>query len=108
MECQQRQKGPYSGGRQSRKNRHRMDVTFIKHSEDDVDSQKRCQDEPWLRRQRRLKRLRVSLEGRMNIGWKSHVQDSRLDFCHCVTQSDTFPQIEGDRNGGELALMVYR
>jgi hypothetical protein len=25
---------------------------------------------------------------------------------HCVTQSDTFPQIEGDRNGGQLAEVV--
>ena len=64
MEQHQCRKRAHAGRRQSREDRQRMDVAFIKNAEDKIDDHQRRNDQQRYRRKRLLESLRIALKAR--------------------------------------------
>src|ERR1700730_14585509 len=95
-----------TGGRQRRKDGDRVDVAFIQHSQNQVDSDDRRGDQIRLTCARGLERLggslECSIEARRHADRGFNVSDRVDRRAQCRSQG----QIEGDRYGGELSQVA--
>src|ERR1700732_5345583 len=84
-----------------------MNVTLVKHAQDDVYRDERRQNQPGLVRQRGVEGLGGSLKGWTNIGGNSQLQDGGLDILHRVTQGYALSKVERYGYRWKLSLVVY-
>ena len=83
-----------------------MDQALVKNAKDDVDRGQRSQNQPGHIALRILEGLRGSLEGGVNCRGHSHLGLGLFECGDGVAQSHIGRQIEAERNGRILALMV--
>ena len=102
----QRQNRAHARRRQRRQNRDRVDVALIEHAQHDVDRHQRRQNQQWFARQRRLEGLRRALEAGLNAGRQSDLAAGRFDRLYRLTQGHAGRQVEGERDGGKLTLVI--
>src|ERR1700732_2359779 len=84
-----------------------MNVTLVKHAQDDVYGDERRQNQPGLVRQGGLERLGGSLEGWANVGGNSELQDRGFDIFHRVAQGYSLSKVERYRYRRKLPLVVH-
>ena len=103
---EQREDGADSGGWQRGENRERMDQAFVEDAENDVDGDERGEDEIGLVLEGILEGLRGALEGGVDGGGHAHVGLRFLEGRDGVAEGNVGGEIEGERNGRILALVI--
>ena len=89
-------------------NGQRVNQALVQDAENDIDGDKRSEDEIRLIPQRILKCLRGSLEGRVDGRGHAQVALRFFEGGNRVTQSYIWSEVEGKRDGRILALMIDR
>ncbi len=82
-----------------------MDKTFIQNAKDDVDRDKRGEDQQSLIREGITKRRRGPFKIGLQARWEVHVCRSLIDFTDGRAERGIVCQVEGDSHSGKLALM---
>ena len=105
-QCEQR--ADASRGKRG-KNRQRMNVAFVQHSQHDIDSDQRRQNQQRLVGERRLKRPAPcpGSWGDTEAGRPISLS-TLLNRVHGIAERSAWRQIEGERHDGKLPLMVDR
>ena len=96
----------HTRGRQGGENRYRMNEALIQNAKHDVDRAERGGDQIGLVLQRSLKGLGRSAKSCLNGGGHAQFGLRVVDDVDRVAQCDARRQIEGNRHGGILALVV--
>ena len=108
VEHHQHQQRPAARGGQRREDRERMDVALVEHPENDVHGQQRRQDQKRRGLERGLEGLRRALEGAEDRRGQADPGGDLLDRGHRLTEGHPGGEIEGQRDGRELALVINR
>src|SRR6185437_9607361 len=106
LEQQQREQRADAGRRQRGQDRDRMHVAFIKDAQHDIDGQQGRQDQPRLAIERGLERLRGPLETAAYRRRDPELGESPVDRNCRLAERRSLGQIERDRRGDELRLVV--
>ena len=83
-----------------------VDVALVEHAEHDVHDDERGQDQQRLRGERGLEGLGGSLEAGVDVGRQADLPLRRLDVLDRVSERRARREVEGERDRGELALVV--
>ena len=95
-----------AGRRQRREDGDRMDIALIEDAEDDVDGEQRRENEDGLARQRLAEGLRRARETGADPGRQAHFRFHFGDGVDRLAQRHSGSEIEGERDGRELSLMI--
>ena len=85
-----------------------MDIALIEHSKDDVDDDQCRDDQIRLALQRRLERLRRALKAAGHGARQVNVRGRLLDRGDRIAESRSRGQVERQRDGRELPLVIDR
>src|SRR5581483_9260163 len=85
-----------------------VDVALVEDAEHDVDGDERGEDEQRLVGERGLEGLGGALEARADARREPEVARRLLDGGDGLAEGDAGGEVEGERDGGELALVVHR
>ena len=83
-----------------------MDVTFIQDSQHNVNRYHGGQEQPGFISQRIAKGGGRALEARGDALGHANFAPYAFDFLNGVAEGSSRSQVEGDRGGGELALVI--
>jgi hypothetical protein len=83
-----------------------MNQALVQHAEDQVDDEKRAEDENRRARQRVPECLSIALKAGLKRERLAELLFNLLDGAYCLTDRGARQQIERDGHGRELALMV--
>jgi len=83
-----------------------VDVALVEHAEDDVDGDERRQDQERLVRERRAEGLRRPLEAAVDAVRQLQLAERVLDDVDCAAERRPGRRVEGERDDGELPLVV--
>ena len=108
MEYQQHQQRADAGRRQCRENGQGMDITLVQHAQNDVDRHQRGENQIGLALQRTLKGLGGALEASGDGRGQAHVCGNAVDRIDRLAQRRAGRQVERQRHGGKLALVIDR
>src|SRR5689334_1435422 len=108
VEDEQRQNRAYTGRRQCRKNRYRVDVALIEHSQNDVNGNKSSQHQIRLIGKRTAENCGSTLKARMHAGRYPNLGFGSFDRLGCCSQRSARSKIEGNCRYRELPLMIDR
>ena len=97
-----------TGRRKRREDGDRMNVTFVKDPQHDVDGAERRQDQHRFVRQRVLEGLRGSSEAPVDARRKPDTALGRFDGRDRVAQRNARRKVERKCYGGKLSLMIHR
>ena len=85
-----------------------MDQALVENAEHDVYRDQRGEDQPFFVLQRILKGLSRSLEGGVNGAGHAHLRLDLFERGNSIAQCHIGRQVEGERHGRILALMIDR
>src|SRR5262249_13590593 len=94
-----------ASGRKSGKNRQRMDIAFVEHTQHDVNHKHCHQEQSAEIRYRVLKRLRIPAESRTDVGGQGALGQIIEFICNVAQRNSRF-QIERHVYGWKLALVL--
>src|SRR5262245_13876363 len=83
-----------------------MDEALVENAKHNVDDDDRSQQQPALAPERLLKNLGCARKASRDGWWQPKPPFHILDFVDGFAQGDSRRQIEEDRDGGELSLMI--
>ena len=83
-----------------------MDEALVEHTQDDVQREQRGEDEERLGLQHRPERARGTLEAATHRAGHSEAREGILDRAGGLRQRHAFRQVEGDRRGDELRVVI--
>src|SRR5213075_389707 len=106
LEQQQREQRTDAGRRQRGQDRKRVHVAFIEDAQHDIDGQQGGEDQPGLAVERGLERLRGSLEAAAYRRGNAKLRERAVDGDRRLAQRRSLGEIERDRRGDELRLVV--
>src|SRR5215510_3095046 len=84
-----------------------MNVAFVEHAENDVDSHEGRQNQEWLVDQGDLKCLRRSLKAGLNARGQLEFLLDLVDGGHSIAQGSAGREIKRHRDDRKLPLVVY-
>ena len=107
-ESEQRQQCADASRRQRRQDRQRMHEAFVEHAEDNIDGDQRRKNQQRLIGERALKHSRRTLETAHQRGRRAELLHGLFDGRGGLRQRSAGGQVERNRRGHELPLMMDR
>ncbi len=108
MEEHERQQRSHAGGRQCGKNGDGMNEALVKHTQNNVDRDERCDDKEPFVGERVPESRGSALELGLNAGWHLEIPLDSLDSGYRIAKRGVGRQVERYRYRGKLTLAIDR